>query len=439
MPERRGDAPRRHRVFLGTIEIAGYYARLQRGLSAIGTHAEACFFEPHPFGYEGDAARGLHALIRHASSRRSRSTGLVRASWLVVRTVLATLLLGQAIARFDTFVFGFGSSLLPWNLDLPILRLFRKRIIVNMAHGSELRPPYIDGALQTADGEPLGGAAFIHRRCGIVASRMRRIERWADYIIGAPFSSTQFARRRLVNHFAIGVPVEPIPAPEGPATPASPRVRILHSPSHPAVKGSGRIRDVVDDLRRRGHAIDYVEISGRSNDEVLDEIACCDFVIDQIYSDTPMAGFAAEAACFAKPAVVGGYRLDELAEHLPGGGFPPTALCHPDDLGAQVHRLIVDRDHRLALGASAQRFVRTHWAAVAVAERYVALMEDRVPDSWWLEPKSVNYVEGCGQPTARSRQIIRDLVEQHGVAALRLSHRPELERAFLVFADLADA
>ena len=42
-------------------------------------------------------------------------------------------------------------------------------------------------------------------------------------------------------------------------------------------------------------------------DGILAELARCDFVIDQLYSDYPLPGLATEAAWFGKPTVVGGY------------------------------------------------------------------------------------------------------------------------------------
>ena len=44
--------------------------------------------------------------------------------------------------------------------------------------------------------------------------------------------------------------------------------------------------------------IKFIEITGRPNQEVLELISTCDFVIDQLYSDMAMVGFATEAAFF---------------------------------------------------------------------------------------------------------------------------------------------
>ena len=43
---------------------------------------------------------------------------------------------------------------------------------------------------------------------------------------------------------------------------------------------------------------------------VLEKMAMSDIVVDQVYCDTPMAGFATEAAINGVPVVVGGYYAD---------------------------------------------------------------------------------------------------------------------------------
>ena len=57
--------------------------------------------------------------------------------------------------------------------------------------------------------------------------------------------------------------------------------------------------------------------SGQPNSVVLEQLARCDFIIDQLYADFPMPGFATEAAWFGKPAVTAGYALDLWKRTLP--------------------------------------------------------------------------------------------------------------------------
>jgi hypothetical protein len=179
-----------------------------------------------------------------------------------------------------------------------------------------------------------------------------------------------------------------------------------------------------------------VLINGPPFREILEAIQHCDFVVDQLFSDTPMAGFATEAAWFGKPAIVGGYGLESLQPMVPQGMWPPTKICHPDRVEEVIEELILDVDQRHRLGREAQIFVREKWSDVMVASRFLRLIDGDIPDAWWLEPEEVVYLEGGGQTKARTQQMIRALVEAYGVEALQLEHRPDLRNAFLEFADI---
>ena len=88
--------------------------------------------------------------------------------------------------------------------------------------------------------------------------------------------------------------------------------RILHAPSNPNFKGTEEIRNTIKCLKNENIDFEYIEITNASNEKVLAELKACDLVIDQLYSDTPMATLAAEAAYCGKPTIVGGYGFEEL-------------------------------------------------------------------------------------------------------------------------------
>lgn len=439
LPRRR----RIRRVLVGPKEIAGFYRNLTRGFQQLGIPVDFYTEMTHPFGYGGETIapwplrlrmRLLHRLVRE------RPTGLegrvVR--WLVER--LPFVWLAWALVRYDVFIMGFGESLLPGNRDLPILRAFGKTVISVLAHGSEARPPYMDGAHQNEQGhlKPLESYP-------VIAAQNRALvafhQRHASVVVGAPYSTTHFAERPLVNCFALGGPFwEPDDAAEedpAEARHGAPggrrRVRILHSPSHRAAKGTPVIEEAIRSLQRRGYDIEFVVVAGRPHREVIREIKRCDFIVDQIYSDTPLAGFPTEAAWFGRPALVAGYRLEELRQLVPPDMWPPSKTCSPDRVEAAIEEMIVDVEERNRLGAEAQAFVRTQWSARAVAARYAQLARGEAPPDWFIDPRSVVYLEGCAQRLEITAALVQLLVQRYGVAALQLAGRPELESALLSF------
>jgi hypothetical protein len=433
--------PRSPRVFLGPVEVAGYYRNLAKGFRELGVQCTFFTFKPHPFGYGGeDPKNWILKLEDKLDSVRSRlplpqfmkrilggPSGLLRILWVL------TVVFSQ-----DVFIFGFGRSLTGRsNWDLRLIKFLRKVIVINMAHGSEARPAYLNGANQTPDGKSFSTLEKIVESAKSARDLVLTNERFADYIIGAPYSTSYFANKRMINWFALGVPVdvnldaiqsEVINDQSSRGDKAA--IRILHSPSHPALKGTPEIIRVVQNLKAKGFPIELILLTGKPHSEVLEEIRKCDFVVDQIYSDTPMAGFACEAACLRKASIVGGYGLEELKGHVPAGMWPPTYICHPNEIQSAIEKLIEDRCFRDSLATQAWHFLESHWRADLVASRYLLLANDQVPEDWWIDPMSVSYLAGGGQKIERTIEIVREIINIYGVASLQLTHRPDLEQAF---------
>jgi hypothetical protein len=167
---------------------------------------------------------------------------------------------------------------------------------------------------------------------------------------------------------------------------------------------------------------------------VLQELSRCDFVIDQLYSDTPMAGFATEAAFHAKPSVVGSYAIETLRERVPEDDFPPTEICHPDDFEASVERLIRDPAYRSDLGRRAFEFVSQRWSRRSVAERFLQVIRGEAPREWFFDPRQIRYVHGYGSTEEATRERLRGLYDQYGGAVLQLADKPALEARLHEFA-----
>jgi len=261
-------------------------------------------------------------------------------------------------------------------------------------------------------------------------------EKYADTCINSP-TTAQFQEKPFINWFEIGLPKDVSGYPSYEVNSQSEqKIRILHSPSNPLAKGTPIILSAIDKLKGKGYPIELVKIEGMPNSKVLKELAQCDFVVDQLYSDTPMATFATEAAHFGKPAVVGGYFAPVMHSYIRKENIPPSLFVHPDEIEQAIEKLIVDVDYRQELGRQAQTFVRTRWAPEEVATRFLRLITGTIPGDWWFDPQDIRYVHGGGIPDAHARKIVRSLVERFGKAALQIDDKPKLEKEFLKFAGL---
>lgn len=306
-------------------------------------------------------------------------------------------------------------------------RVLLGKRIVYVFHGSDSRPPYLDGYQQRA------------RRPGDLVAETRwkkraiaTIERYADAIVCTPIH-THLHERTAIAYQRIGIPVAYDEDRAEVVRPPSPGVRILHAPSAPENKGTAVIRAAVERLRARGYAIDYVELSGRPHREVVAELEACDLVVDQLYGEGPIGGFATEAAFFGKPAVLGTH-TDEIWRIYATAELPPVARCRNEDIEETIRQLLDDPGRRASIGAAACAFVRTQWTPRQVALRFRLILTGDVPGEWLFDPRSVRDVHGAGLPEERLRAVLAAYIAEGGVAALGVADKPGLERALVAFA-----
>jgi glycosyl transferase family 1 len=297
--------------------------------------------------------------------------------------------------------------------------------------GSDHRPAYLSGRAARADGpQGIAGVLAESRRR---KARVELAERHADWIVALP-ASAQFHSRPFVHFLRMGIPFAAADD-EGGAHPfVGSGVRILHAPSDPLSKGTDAIRGCIDRLRAEGHAVDYVEVTGRPHRDVVAAIRACDLVVDEVYSDTPMAVLGTEAAFFGKPTVVTGYFAPSIRAELRADLTPPTAFDLPDQLDATIRRLVVDEVERRQLGERARRFVQEQWSPERVAERFMRLIDDDVPPDWMVMPDGLRYVHGWGLREEDSREAVNAVLDAGGPEALLLDRQPSLRDRLIRFA-----
>lgn len=423
--------PSRRRIFVGPVEICGIAEGLAYGLRDLDLDARVFLSTPHPFKYGYQPQAKLSQLWQKLGEARNKSKNFfLKLFFAFTHQCWSWIVFISSLFFFDIFIFLAGQTITNTKIELWALRKLKKKTIM-VYFGSEARPPYISGIFALN--------SKLYKKIHKISLKKKQTiiyhEKYIGYIINSP-STAHYHQKKYINWFAIGIPRI---FPEIKNNFLSKRngfVRILHSPSKQQIKGTSEIIKAIEALKNKGYLIEFVKIEGMSNDTIMREISQCDFVIDQLYSDTPMAVFATEAAWHAKPAIVGGYGFEELKKNVPTEMWPPSKTCHPDNIEQAIEDLIANPEERQRLGSEAQKFVQKKWKNSEVARRYLCLIEGTIPREWWVDWNSTTYIEGCGLPVNRSKEVIRELVEKFGTRSLQLSHRPDLERAFLKFAEI---
>lgn len=429
------------RVFIGVNDISGNYSALWEGFQAIGLSATLVVESQHRFGY--GKVQSIPNVNARCDEVRQRCLSL-RLPWgirILARGLISeTRRIGNFVIRFhwairmirshDVFIFGFGSSLLPRNLDLPIISLLPKKFIIsNLEHGSEARPPVADAAWrQEID------LVVPTRTLRILTKQTKRMvvrhEQFADIIIGNPLSTGYFAKKPIVNTYFLGRPLRPgttTPSRSNKSNPLGDRpLRVAHIPSHALSKGTDVIEATLTNLEAQGSLFEFVSISNVLNKEVLDILSGVDLLIDQIYSDRYWSKIAAEAATLGKPTLVAGYGFDLLEKFVPSHLRPPVFSCHPEEFEDLLRSILADPESIQEMGSKAQTFASTTYKAANVAERYLRLLRpDQIPPVWFFDPEDIDYPWGVGQDTQLTSANYRRLWRKYGARALQLGHKPK--------------
>lgn len=429
-------------IFIGLREISGYYTNLSRGLRDLGYRVIFVGGGLHPFRYGSDVETDAlpimpriyeNLLVARRDAKRFRAIQLPLLNILIELQQLCMFV--WSLFTCDAYIFGYAYTFIKGGYDLPILKFLSKRVIVNIGHGSEARPPYIDGSLRRSDGS-WGNLKRLRNKSKIISKRTKLIERFSSSIVASPYTS-QFLTKPAVDFFALGIPVKPRLKTFDSETPIGETVKILHAPSKPIAKGSEEIKRVIKSLKGQGFDIEYIEVTNKTNSEVLTLLQQCDIVVDQLYSDSTITGIAYEAAEFAKPTIVAGYGLRHVAAYSSAMAEPPTIKCGPDDFAETLIYYIKNTKARIEAGNKAHHFVMQKWNRQRVAERFAKLIRSTIDPDWIFNPRDINYISGCALEINDLRHILKQYTAAYTEAALELDHRPDLRTAIkqLISAD----
>lgn len=205
---------------------------------------------------------------------------------------------------------------------------------------------------------------------------------------------------------------------------------IVHAPSFPECKGTYRIRELVARLGDDGHEVEYVELIDKSNAEVIEALRRCSFVVDELYSDTVLAGLGTEAATLGKATMVGGYALPEDFFVGPAH-LPPAFTTRPEDAYETLLRMLAAPEEARRTGEAARSFILGHWKSELVAARFLEMLEGKIPEGELCDPRRIARTEGWGFTRERLRQYLGEYLRRHGPAGLFLDDKPAL-RDYLV-------
>lgn len=143
---------------------------------------------------------------------------------------------------------------------------------------------------------------------------------------------------------------------------ASAPVRIVHSPTNRALKGSDYLIAAVEKLRSTGHNIELDLIEGLSHEDALRRIYHADIGVDQLVCgahgtvSVEMMALGKPVICFIRPDLRRHYPIDL-----------PIVSADPDCLSVVLTELVEDRQRRVDLGEAGIAYVARHHSSSVIA------------------------------------------------------------------------
>lgn len=424
---------KKHRILMAPMEICGIMLKIHHEFERQGIKHDFLTFYEYAFAgdnmeYENKNLRSYFKIVQKCRKNRERGNTLLVRLWQIPEMFCVLGIFLKVLFLYDTFLLFYGMGLFYCThylrrierMEFMIYRLFHKRVVV-LYFGSDSRPPYC-GKVET-DVESL------YKQTKETARRVQMIEKYAT-VIDSP-ASAQFRRRPFVvyNRIFPIMEAEELMMPK--ARSEREKVVILHAPSVQRWKGTKEVRELIRKLQDKGEPVEYVEISGQPHEKVMEAIGDADIVIDQMYSDVPMASFATEASLNGIPVVVCSY-YTELCEKEFQFDLPPLCFCGPEEAEQRVRELIHNKELRKSMGEKEREYVQRHYMAEDVIERLIKMIDRNIPEEWYFDPKEASYVWGWGNKKEEIERKVGALADTYGFDALCLNPRAVFYSAYQI-------
>ncbi len=303
----------------------------------------------------------------------------------ILRPFIMAGFLIYSLFKFDVFHFYAGKSFFILNLDLPILKLFGKKILMTYT-GSDIRlintvekehNPYFNLLQFDFSGHKSKKKfnlsflntlkdffvfSYNHPKFDKRKIRMMKFhDLWIDIffaIKGNYLNAASVINKEkiisdiYINHINLGIIDETTALKQSSNTTPV----IVHAPNHPLAKGTNYFEDTLGKLKNDGVQFEYIRISGIPNEEVQEIYQNkADIMVDQFIAGD-FGTFSLEGMKYGK-AVVCYLRDDLIKNHYPDC---PIYNVNIDNMYEKLKILLQNEQLRIELGAKGPQFVKKY-------------------------------------------------------------------------------
>lgn len=272
-----------------------------------------------------------------------------------------------ALLHYDVFHFFWGVSLFGfWRfhlLDLPVLKLFRKKIVVHFRGLDVIDIHYFDYLRNTARLTNVSSPPLISRK-----DQIRRLKIWrrmADVLLVSEPDLYQVVPNSILSPQVIDLAYwrpssRPLSEQDG-------VIRIIHAPSSRRKKGTDFIEESINRLKAKGYNIELLLAENMPFDAIKDMYEMSDFGIDQVLYGW-YGKVSVEIMAMGRPVIC---NIDpNLRQYRPD---LPILHGDPTNLDIVIERLLKDKSLRDQLGVDSQKYAHKYHDVEKEVDKLLAL------------------------------------------------------------------
>ncbi len=281
------------------------------------------------------------------------------------------IFLFKAIKKYNIFHFYFGKSILPFYLDLPILKIFRKKIFFTFQGCDIRRRKYCL-------------AHFKINACSECQDLRCRKKYW-DLVaflrlkLSLLFANKTFLLNPDLKFFSLSsemLPYGSINLNQQQSTESGEKniITILHAPTDRAVKGTKYVIEVVEKLKKENYPVELKLVENLEHSQMKKIIEDADIVIDQLLIGW-YGVFAVESMSLKKPVVC--YLAENLLCFVPWAKDIPIVNASSENLAEKLKWLIENPQERKRLGQRGREFVEKWHNPIKIAQKLTKEYRER--------------------------------------------------------------
>ncbi|SDK49456.1 glycosyltransferase [Sediminibacillus albus] len=319
------------KVLQGTMEIANQMNTIGKGIKRLGHQNDTLNYYPYYLGYTSDYTWPI-----------SRETNTSELNEKLKKLAF------DLLPYYDLFHFHFGRTLTLDNSDLDLIKQHNKQII--MHHwGSDVR--LLSSALKT---NPYAKAKITNEKW--LADKLAYLSGKIPYCIVADEEMRQYVEKFYEKVFIVPLMIDlqiyrPL---EIKSDKTQQKLKIVHAPTSPAVKGTPFILEAMEKLKQE-YTFEFKLIQGLSHEQAKQEYQSADLIIDQLHIGS-YGLLAVEAMAMGKPVIcwISEFMKEKYPKNL------PIISANPDTIEAVMKHVFNNQDQLMEIGERGRRYVELH-------------------------------------------------------------------------------